>query len=60
MKTPDPNCRKMDALTFTIASMLPQIVYKILFNVWKIKEIPWNILFSFILMIFHTRSPKTD
>jgi len=28
MKTPDPNCEKTVALTFTIPSMLPEIIHK--------------------------------
>jgi len=40
MKTPDTNCGKIAALTFIIASMLPEIIHKILFNLWKIKETP--------------------
>ena len=38
MKTPDPICRKTVFLTFIIASMLPEIIHKIIFSVWKSKE----------------------
>ena len=60
IKTPDPNCGKTVALTFTIPSMLPEIIYKMIFNVWKIKETQWKTVFAFILMNFHSSTPKTD
>jgi len=59
IKTPDPNCGKIAALIIIIASMLPEIIHKVRFNVWKIKETSWNVLFSFILMIFHSSTLKT-
>jgi len=40
--------------------MLPEIIHKMLFSVWKIKEIPWRTLFYFILRNFHSRTLKTD
>jgi len=60
IKAPHLNCGKTVALTFIIPSMLPEIIYKMIFNVWKIKETPWKTLFYFILMNFHSSTPKTD
>jgi len=39
-KKPDPNCGKTDALTYIILSMLPEIINKMIFNIWKIKVTP--------------------
>ncbi len=60
MKTPDPNCEKTVALTFIIPSILPEIIYKIIFNVWKTKETTWKTLLYSILMNFHSSTPKID
>jgi len=60
MKTSDPNYGKTVFLTVTISSMLPEIIHNILFNLWKSKETPWKIQISFILMNFHSSTPKTD
>jgi len=48
MKTPHPNWEITVSLTFIVASMLPEIIHKILFNLWNFKEMPWNTMFSSI------------
>jgi len=40
MKRPHLNDGKTVYLTLIIASILPEIIHKIFFNVWKIKETP--------------------
>jgi len=45
MKTTDPNCEKTVFLTFIKASMLPVIIHRIFFNLWKSKETLWKSLF---------------
>jgi len=60
MKTPDPNCGKTAALTFIILYMLTEIINKMIFNVWKIKETPCKTLLYFILMNFHSSTPQID
>ena len=49
MNTPHINFGKTVSLTFTKASsMLPEILHKVLFILWKIKETLWKPLSSFI------------
>jgi len=59
-KSPAPYYGKTVFLTYLISSMLPEIIHKILFSFWKIKETPWRTLFYFILMNFHSSTLKID
>jgi len=38
--TPNQSCGKTVYLTYILQSMFPEIIHKILLNVWKIKEKP--------------------
>jgi len=59
INTPHPNSGKTVYFNFIIASMLPE-KFPTFFSMYgKQKEIPWKTLFSSILMIFHSSSPKT-
>ena len=60
MDTPHLNWRKTVCFMFTITSMLPQIILKLDFCLWKMKESLWKTQHSFILMNFHWSSPKSD
>jgi len=53
-------CGKTVSLNLIITSMLPQLILKYVFSLWKIKETLLKTQCSYILMNFHLTLAKTD